>query len=57
MTTGYASLTASTVKQEIRSLKKQARKINASPAKARAFLIQAGILDKSGKKLAPHYRD
>ena len=56
MTTGYASLSRVDMQRESKILRAQTKKITQSPAKARAFLIKAGILDKSGK-LSKRYRD
>ena len=38
------------------AMRRVRRKIAKSPAKARAFLIKAGFLSKSGKELAAKYR-
>jgi len=56
MTTGYSTLTSQDVRREIEGIKRTGKKITKSKATARAFLIKAGFLTKSGKKLAPKYR-
>lgn len=56
MTTGYSTLTSQDVRREIEGIKRTGRKIAKSKATARAFLIKAGFLTKSGKKLAAKYR-
>jgi hypothetical protein len=42
--------------KEHRKAAKELRKEHRDPEKARAFLIRAGILTKSGKRLAKRYR-
>ncbi len=37
-------------------MRRTSRKLAKSPSKARAFLIKAGILTKSGKGLSAKYR-
>jgi hypothetical protein len=49
-------MTMKEARQEIRANREVARKLMSSPAKARAFLIKAGIVSKDGKSLAPRYR-
>jgi hypothetical protein len=56
MTYGYSSMTMEDARREIKANRAAARKLMATPAKARAFLIKAGILSKDGKSLAPRYR-
>ena len=56
MTTGYSTMTAEEVRREIKAMRKAGKEIASSPAKARAFLIKAGILAKNGKGLAAKYR-
>lgn len=56
MSTGYSTITRSQAKREIREMRDYARKTVSSPAKARAFLVKAGILTKNGKNLAKPYR-
>jgi len=41
---------------DVRAIKAAARKINASPNTARAFLVKHGFLTKDGKQLHPRYR-
>jgi hypothetical protein len=43
------------VRQEIRAMKAVGRRINATPATARAFLLKHGFITKTGK-LHPRYR-
>lgn len=43
------------VKRELRAIKAAAKKINATPEKARAFLVKTGFLTKDGKRLHPRY--
>ena len=47
---------AEVVREHIKTSKRFRRSINGDPAKARAFLIKAGILAKDGKKLAKRFR-
>ena len=56
MTTGYSTLTQEDASREIEAMRRVTRKIASTPAKARAFLIKAGFLTKSGKQLAQKYR-
>lgn len=56
MTTGYSTLTRQDASREIKAMRRVKRKIAKSPARVRAFLIKAGFLTKSGKKLAAKYR-
>lgn len=44
------------VREHSAATRKFLKEIKGKPEKARAFLIQAGILDKSGKRLARRYR-
>lgn len=44
------------MKRRIEVIRKAAKEINASKESAVAFLQRAGIVDKSGKKLAKRYR-
>ncbi len=46
----------STVAEYLKAAEAVAKKTLASRKSARAFLVKAGILDKSGKKLAAPYR-
>ncbi len=43
------------VQQELRAMKKAGKRINATPASARAFLLKHGFITKTGK-LHPRYR-
>jgi hypothetical protein len=56
MSTGFSSITPLQAKKEILEMRKLAQKLAASPAKARALLVKAGILNKSGKALAKAYQ-
>jgi hypothetical protein len=56
MTTGYSTLTKQERLREVRAMKEATDKINSTPRKARAFLIAAVILSRTGKGLAPQYR-
>lgn len=56
MATKYSTLTKKEMISDIRVMQKASAEINSSPRKARAFLIAAGILTKSGKGLASQYR-
>ena len=56
MTTGYSTITKHEALRDIRVMKRAAAKINTSQKTARAFLISAGILAKSGKQLSAQYR-
>jgi hypothetical protein len=56
MTSSYSTLTMADARREIRGIKEFGRKLRSNPAKARAFLIKAGILARDGKSLAPRYR-
>ena len=56
MNTGYSSLSPEDARREVRQMKQAMRKILSSPQRARKFLISAGILEKSGKRLAAQYR-
>jgi hypothetical protein len=49
-------MTSAQAKKEIKVLREHTQTLCKSPAKARAFLIKAGILDKTGKRLAKTYR-
>ena len=40
------------IKEHLKASRSLQRKLKASPKKALQFLIRAGIVDKSGKKLA-----
>lgn len=44
------------VREHIAASKRFLRSIRGDPAKARAFLVKAGILTRDGKKLAKRYR-
>jgi hypothetical protein len=44
------------VKEHLAAAERFRRSIRGNPAKAREFLIKAGILTKDGKKLAKRYR-
>lgn len=48
--------TAEMVKEHLEASKRLMKKVLASKRSARAFLVSAGILDKSGKGLAKPYR-
>jgi len=56
MTTGYSTLTKKEAHEDIATMRQATRRMAKSPSKARAFLIKAGFLTKSGKKLARQYR-
>ncbi len=49
--------TRETVNEHLKSSRELEKKLRGSKAFARRFLIRAGILDKSGKKLARRFRD
>lgn len=49
-------MTATEAKKEIKALKAHRKEVTASKEAAVAFLVNAGILDKSGKKLTKPYR-
>lgn len=49
-------MTMEDARREAEANREAARRLMATPAKARAFLIKAGILSKDGKSLAPRYR-
>ena len=44
------------VKEHVEASRKMRQEWKQHPEKARQFLIKAGILDKSGKRLAKRYR-
>jgi len=44
------------VDEHLRMSKRVSAKVLSSPQSAKAFLIKAGIVDKSGKRLAKPYR-
>lgn len=44
------------VSEHLRASREFRKSTKGSPAKARAFLIKAGILNKTGTKLAKRYR-
>lgn len=48
--------TAEMVKEHLEASERLMKKVLASKKSARAFLVRAGILDKSGKGLAKPYR-
>jgi hypothetical protein len=50
-----ARLSEKQVRAEIRAMVKAARRINATPASAKAFLLKHGFITKAGK-LHPRYR-
>ena len=56
MTNGYSTLTKRQAQRDIREMRQAAEKIAVTPQSARAFLIRAGILDRTGKRLASQYR-
>lgn len=56
MTTGYSSYTKAEARKEITEMRKFTKELAASPSRARKLLIEAGILDKSGKALAKKYQ-
>lgn len=49
-------MTAREVKKEIKVLKAHRKEVTASKEAAVAFLVNAGILEKDGKKLTKPYR-
>jgi len=55
MTVLIAKPSAKQVQQEIRAMKKAGKRINATPASARAFLLKHGFITKDSK-LHPRYR-
>jgi hypothetical protein len=44
------------VRDHLKASKEFSKETKGDPAKARAFLIKAGILNKNGTKLAKRYR-
>jgi|LakMenE01Jun11ns_1017448.scaffolds.fasta_scaffold9076439_2 hypothetical protein len=56
MSTGLSTISRAQAKQDIVQMRRFVRRAAATPAKARALLIKAGILEKSGKTLAKAYR-
>jgi hypothetical protein len=44
------------VREHLAASKRFLQSIQGNPAKARAFLIKAGILTKNGKRLSKRYR-
>ncbi len=44
------------IKAQIKAMKKKMKEINGDPEKSRQRLIELGILEKSGKRLAKKYR-
>jgi hypothetical protein len=50
-TTSYSTLTPKEVHREIKAIQKTAEEYASSRAKARAFLVSAGILSRDGKHL------
>jgi hypothetical protein len=56
MSTGLSTMTRAQAKEDIRQMREFVRREAATPAKARAILVRAGILEKSGKRLAKAYR-
>jgi hypothetical protein len=49
-------MTAAEVKKEIQVLREHRKEVTATKEAAKAFLVQAGILDKKGKRLTKPYR-
>jgi hypothetical protein len=45
-------MTEKEIKQHLKASRELRRELRASPKAARRFLVRAGILDKSGKRLA-----
>ena len=56
MSTGLSTISGAQAKQDIVQMRRFVRQAASTPAKARALLIKAGILEKSGKSLAKAYR-
>ena len=44
------------VREQLKAFSKMEKEFQADPREAKRFLIRAGILDKSGKRLARRYR-
>lgn len=55
MTVLIGKPTEKQVREEIRAMKRASKRINATPATAREFLLKHGFITKSGK-LHPRYR-
>jgi hypothetical protein len=55
MTVVLAKPSEKQVRQEIRAMKAVGKRINATPASAKAFLLKHGFITKAGK-LHPRYR-
>ncbi len=55
MTVMLAKPTEKQVQVEIRAMKAAGKRINATPASAKAFLLKHGFITKAGK-LHPRYR-
>jgi len=56
MSTSLSTITRAQAKEDIRQMREFVRREADTPEKARALLIRAGILEKSGKRLAKAYR-
>ena len=50
------TMTKTEIKREVKALKVHREQVTASEANAKKFLINAGILEKNGKRLSPSYR-
>jgi hypothetical protein len=50
------TMTATEAKKEIKALREHRKEVTASKEAAVAFLVDAGILEKDGKKLTKPYR-
>ena len=55
MTVVLARPSEKEVKQELRAMKAASKRVNATPATAKAFLLKHGFITKAGK-LHPRYR-
>ncbi|MBI2497020.1 MAG: hypothetical protein HYV75_03550 [Opitutae bacterium] len=55
MTVLIAKPSEKQVQNEIRAMKQTGKRINATPAKAKAFLLKHGFITKDGR-LHPRYR-
>jgi hypothetical protein len=55
MTVVLAQRSDKQLREEIRAIKAAGKRINATPAKAKAFLLKHGFITRSGK-LHPRYR-
>ena len=49
-------MTVKETKRIVSDIRARAKELGASPEKSRDFLVRAGILTRSGRKLSSHYQ-